>query len=187
MQGNDYYGGKSPGGFVFGVQGWIWQPPRVTSITFFLDNTAKVSDQYGRPIHGTELNGKKVLFAQQPPSIDDAPGSRKGLATHAEVIAALWAERIDWRGVPYAGFPQLPYEELKKIANLKWPFDDEHILDSKSGCHCIYCCIKDPQMRRDALRVKREIDDAIEKEFIDDEEAVEKAIAQPQKQAQGGK
>ena len=71
----DLYGVTSPGGFVFGVSGWTWGEPRPKSITFFLDNTAKVSDQHGRPIKGTVVDNKEVRFAAGPPSNDDPPGS----------------------------------------------------------------------------------------------------------------
>lgn len=144
---------RSPGGFIFGVQGWSWGPPRPTSITFFTDNTAKVSDQYGRPIRGTLThNNREVKFAQGPPGNDDKPDARKGLATHAQVIEALDKENVDWKTLTCAGFPQIPYEELKKLPALP-PTPIEELLK-----------IKDKVLRRDAIRIRREANEAIEKE-----------------------
>lgn len=92
----------SPGGFVFGIQGWSWGDQRPTSITFFINGTATVQDQHGRPIKGVVKDSKPVYFNK---------------CTHAQVIAALIDERIDWRKLVSAGWPQLPYEQLKDIAN----------------------------------------------------------------------
>lgn len=149
---------QSPGGFVFGVAGWTWGEPRPKSITFFLDGTAKVCDQHGRPIKGTVIDNKEVLFAISAPANDEVPGARKHLATHAQVIAALAAERIDWRKMSYAGWPQLPYAELSKIPDLP-PTPLEELRK-----------IRDPQMRKDALRARREVDDARAKELVTTEE-----------------
>lgn len=146
---------QSPGGFVFGVAGWSWGEPRPKSITFFLDGTAKVCDQHGRPIRGTVLNDKEVRFAQAPPANDDQPDARANLATHAQVIAALAAERIDWRTLSCAGWPQLSYAELIKIPELP-PTPIEELKK-----------IRDPQLRKDALRARREVDSAREKELVD--------------------
>lgn len=168
--------GLSPGGFEFGVQGWNWAEPRLTSITFFLDGTAKVSDQYGRPIKGTIIEGgKAVLFAQKAP-LD--PGQtptrencracrrhpshvtceecRKGLATHAQIIAALTAERIDWQRLDCAGFPQLPAAELAKLSLP--PTSLEELRK-----------IADPQLRKDALAARRRVDGERAKELVGDE------------------
>ena len=144
----DLYGLTSPGGFVFGVSGWHWGEPRPKTITFFLDNTAKVSDQYGRPIPGVEVDGKRVRFALGPPANDESPLVRAGLATHAQVIAALAVERVDWRTLTCAGFPQLPYAELKKMTDLP-PTPIEELRK-----------IKDSTLRKDALRARREVDEA---------------------------
>src|SRR5271154_6184694 len=57
----------SPGGFAFGVTGWSWGEQRPRSITFFLDGTAKVCDQHGRPIKGTTKDNKEVFFATSAP------------------------------------------------------------------------------------------------------------------------
>lgn len=89
---------QSPGGFVFGVQGWTWGEQRPTSITFFLDGTVKVSDQHGRPIRGVVTkDGRAVYFAK---------------CTHAQAVAALTEERVDWTALACSGWPQLPYEQL---------------------------------------------------------------------------
>ena len=138
---------QSPGGFVFGVQGWMWGEPRPTSITFFLDNTAKVSDQHGRPIRGVVTpDSKEVRFAHAPPSDDQAPDARAGLATHAQIIAALALERVDWQKLSWAGWPQLPYDELKGLPRLP-PTPLEELRK-----------IVDPSLRKDAMRVRREAD-----------------------------
>lgn len=145
----DVYGVESPGGFVFGMQGFNWGEQKVTSITFFIDNTVKVCDQYGRPIKGIELApNKQVLFARQPPSPDDKPDARKGLCTHKEAIAALSHERIDWQKLTWAGWPQLGYDDLKKLPVLP-PTPSSELRK-----------IKDPELRRDALRLKREVQEA---------------------------
>lgn len=154
----DLYGVTSPGGFVFGVSGWTWGEPRPKSITFFLDNTAKVSDQHGRPIKGTVVDNKEVRFAAGPPSNDDPPGSRSKLATHAQVIAALFVERVDWRTLTCAGFPQLPYDELKKLTELP-PTPLEELRK-----------IKDSTLRKDALRARREVDEIRAREVATVEE-----------------
>lgn len=148
---------QSPGGFVFGVQGWNWGEPRPTAITFFLDGTAKVSDQHGRPIRGTVVDNREVRFAQGPPKADDSPGARAGLATHAQVIAALAAERVDWLKLSSAGWPQLPYAELKKLPEVP-PTPLEELRK-----------IRDPQLRKDALKLRREVDAVREKELAEAE------------------
>ena len=151
---DDPYGMTSPGGFVFGVSGCVWGQPVPRTITFFLDNTAKVSDQYGRPIKGTVgEDGREVRFAAAPATQDEAPGSRTKLATHVQVIAALEAERVDWQRLVSAGWPQLPYGELKKIKKLP-PTPLEELAK-----------IPDPGLRRDALRARRELDEIAAKEL----------------------
>ena len=149
---------QSPGGFVFGVQGWTWGDPRPKSITFFLDGTAKVSDQHGRPIKGTVVDNKEVRFAQGPPKNDDMPNTRAHLASHAQVVAALTAERVDWRTLVCAGWPQLPYAELEKMPELP-PTPLEELRK-----------IRDPMLRRDALRARREADEIRTKEMAEVEE-----------------
>lgn len=153
MNENDIGQLQSPGGFVFGVQGWIWGEQRPTSITFFLDGTAKVSDQHGRPIKGVVRDGKPTYFDK---------------CTHAQVIAALEEERIDWKQLTCAGWPQLSYDELKKLKNIPpWPFSREHNPSSSNGtqCTCIVCSIKDPKLRKDALRLRQETGQLIEREM----------------------
>lgn len=165
---------QSPGGFVFGPQGWTWGQSRVTSITFFLDNTAMVCDQYGRPIRGTSHDGKETKFALTPPASpfqgdSDIPVPR-GFATHAQVVAALEAERIDWTKLTCAGWPQLPYDRLKELttpngngqAQFRFPSTPEDELRK----------IRDPKVRKDALRLRREweADHAKELELETEEE-----------------
>lgn len=129
---------RSPGGFVFGVQGFVWGEQRPSAITFFLDGTAKVMDQHGRPIKGTVKDGKPVYFDR---------------CSHAQVIAALGEERIDWQKLVAAGWPQLPYEQLRKLKELPpTPLDELKK-------------ITDPVLRKDALRIKREVEAAREKEL----------------------
>lgn len=171
---------KSPGGFEFGLQGWTPPEQRVSGLTFFLNGTAMVCDQLGQPIRGTvKASGSPVFFAMMPPQQDDKnPGYRQSidgngkrvmvkLATHAEVVAALGEERIEWSTLTFAGFPQLAYEELKKLARLpSWPFSDVHDPNSPVGlsCTCVTCSIRDPKLRKDAIRVRREVNDSRERE-----------------------
>lgn len=150
----DVYGITSPGGFVFGVQGWHWGNPRPVSITFFLDNTAVVGDQYGRPIRGTvHPNGKELYFALGPPQNDDKPSERASLATHEQVIDALEAERVKWQDLKWAGWPQIPYERLKALPELP-PTPLEELRK-----------IKDNRLRKDALRARREADESRAREM----------------------
>ena len=171
----------SAGGFIFGPVGWSWAQPQPKSITFMLDGTTRVCDQYGRLIVKAVLGDREVLFAT---------------ATHAQVIAALAAERIDWqatevhyvtrdggrkskvglspneakelqerlvkegcttvlvtRTISCAGWPQLPYDQLKKLPELP-PTPIEELRK-----------IRDPQLRKDALRIRRESDEVRAKEL----------------------
>ncbi|MDE2237968.1 MAG: hypothetical protein KGK30_08780, partial [Elusimicrobia bacterium] len=116
--------------------------------------------------------------------------------THAQVVAALAAERIDWlaytvqyrakdgsirahagmskadadkmrtrllregvgavamaRTIACSGWPQLPYDELIKLPELP-PTPIEELRK-----------IRDPQMRKDALRARRELDSARATEY----------------------
>lgn len=155
---------ESPGGFVFGVQGWSWGEPRPTSITFFLDGTAKVSDQHGRPIRGTVVDNKEVLFAHGPPKADDPPGSRSKYASHAQVLAALQAELVDWRRLHCAGWPQLPYEQLKELPESLLPPVSSDPREREAYLNELRK-IPDKDLRRDALRVRREANDARAKEL----------------------
>lgn len=97
-QGESSFMGKSPGGFEFGIQGFSWGQPKPTSITFFLDNTAMVCDQYGRKICRAVIGDKEVRFADSPPdaSRDGSIVPRPQFATHVQVIEALAAEKINW-------------------------------------------------------------------------------------------
>jgi hypothetical protein len=160
-----YPGGlqTSPGGFEFGVQGWNWPEPQPRGITFYLDGTASVFDQFGRAIRGAMMpDGREVRFATCPPpaqfnasenkvleALEGGPPitdprvllDRKSFATHAQVVKALAEERIDWWTLQVSGWPQLPYEDLKKAPRLMLSPLEE--LEK----------IRDPQLRRDALRV----------------------------------
>lgn len=155
----------SPAGFVFGVQGWQWAEPKAKSITFFLDGTAMVGDQYGRPIKGTVVDNKEVKFATSPPPIDTRDEAayhvevsvRAKLATHQQVVAALEVEHIDWTRLATAGWPQLPYEQLKKLPKLP-PTPRDELLK-----------IPNKILRRDALRVRKEYDEERLKELQADE------------------
>lgn len=191
-QGGDSRMRKSPGGFEFGIQGWTWGDPIPRSITFFLDNTAMVCDQYGRCIRrALSPEGVELRFADTAP-----PASREGdiqprpqFATHMQTLVALQAERVNWlaydvkwvakdgthqirggvtqeeanrirqrlinegcgsvtvdRTIACAGWPQLPYAELKKIPELPPTPEDE------------LRKIRDPQLRKDALKMRRELD-----------------------------
>lgn len=150
---------ESPGGFVFGQQSWHWGQPRAKYITFFLDGTAKVSDQHGRPIKGVVGgDNKPVLFAQGPPSPEDPPDSRIRYASHAQVIECLEAEKIEWEGLCIAGWPQLPYEKLKLLKKI--PVTP--IKDLKK--------IPDKELRRAAIKLRREANEAREAELREIEE-----------------
>lgn len=194
MAGGDAMWTKSPGGFEFGIQGFQHGPPVPKSITFFLDGSAMIHDQYGRPIRAAVgADSSTLRFADVPPD-----GNREGtvtarpqFATHAQTIAALAAEQIDWlayevrwrdrsgqvrgrgrltlaeavklqaqlakdgyamvvmeRTISCAGWPQLPYEELKKLPEVP-PTPASEL-----------CKIPDPALRRDALRLRHEADAA---------------------------
>lgn len=197
--GLDHFNETSPGGFEFGVQGWVWGPPMPKSITFFLDGSAMVCDQYGRHIRRAvnPNDGTELRFADSAPdaSKEGEVVPRPQFASHQQVLAALTAERIDWlayevryrgkdgqkrvqagltqasaiklqtkllqdgctavlaeRTIACAGWPQLPYAELIKLPEL--PPTPESDLRR----------IKDATLRRDALRARREFDEARAKE-----------------------
>lgn len=122
---------KSPGGQMFGIQGFVWGEPRFKGITFMLDGTCRVYDQHGRLIKGTIKDDKVTNFAT---------------CSHQQVIAAMKAEGVDWQTITHAGWPQLPYAELIKLKELP-PTPLEELRK-----------IKDDQLRRDALRARREYD-----------------------------
>ena len=104
------------------------------------------------------MDNKEVQFAQAPPKNDDMPTTRAHLATHAQVIAALTAERVDWRTLQCAGWPQLPYKELMELPELP-PTPLEELRK-----------IRDPVLRKDALRARRETDEVRTKEMVSVEE-----------------
>ena len=184
---------RSPAGF--GIQGWSWGNPIPKGITFFLDGSAMVTDQYGRPIRGVLMNeGGAVLFAMTPPeAVRDGPvTSRPQYATQVMVIKAMHNEGVNWlayevrwasktggvktqgnmtleaavkrqavlakdagvascvvgRQIVCAGWPQLPYEELKKLPVEALPLSPMDDLR----------CIPDVQLRKDAMRMRREME-----------------------------
>lgn len=141
---------------MFGVQGWTWGDPKPTSITFFLDGTCKVSDQHGRPIKGTFVDNKEVRFADSAPIADHSGDviPRTQFATHEQVIAALVVERVDWHKLTSAGWPQLKYEALRELPPGRVPRTPIEELKK----------IRDPQLRKDALRFRREMDEERAKE-----------------------
>ena len=158
---------ESPGGFIFGPQGWQWGQQKPKGITFFLDGTAKVYDQWGRPIKGTiDSNNKKLFFAERAPSGEETDLWKAGVltdrvkthATHAQVVAALEAEKVDWQSLTCAGFPQLSYEELKKLKKLP----TTPIKELKK--------IKDTNLRKAALKVRREADEVRAAELREEED-----------------
>ena len=171
----------SPGGFEFGVQGWTYGEARPVTITFFLDGSAMVSDQYGRPIKGALVNGKEVFFAVTPPNEEVDSSSpyhqryhevieggkvknKTPLATHAEVIAALEAERVDWLKLTRAGTPQLPYEELVKLPPSALPPVATAPEDQDAYLHQLMK-IRDKELRRAALRMRREMYEGVAAEI----------------------
>jgi hypothetical protein len=145
---------RSPSGtFIFGVQGWTWGEQRPSAITFFLNGTVRVSDQHGRPVKGAVVDGAGVYFDR---------------CTHRQVIEALTRERIDWTMLTCAGWPQLTYDELSKLSPeavarvLPPPGStpqerEEYVRQLRQ--------IKDTGLRRDALRMRREMDGERAKEL----------------------
>ena len=69
------------------------------------------------------------------------------------VVAALAEERVDWRTLVCAGWPQLPYTVLKELSELP-PTPLEELRK-----------IRDPALRKDALRARREADEIRTKEM----------------------
>lgn len=189
---------KSPGGFTFGIEGWNWAQPIPKSITFFTDGSAMVCDQYGRHIRrAVGLDGAEVHFADTPPAAntEGVVVPRPQYADHAQVIAALAADRFNWldyevryrdrggnkvrpgltleaanklrdrlikdgthvdgvfRSITCAGWPQLPYDELLELDELP-PTPIEELKK-----------IPNAQLRKDALRIRREKNEAMAKEL----------------------
>lgn len=118
---------KSPGGFVFGIQGWSYGEVRPRTITFFMDGTTRVCDH-----HGNEI--------------------REYSKSHGEAIAALKDAGIDWQRLDAAGWPQLPYDELKELVVVPpTPLDE-------------LAKIRNKALRLDAMKLRREIDAALAEE-----------------------
>lgn len=112
---------RSPGGFIFGIQGWQYGEVRPISITFFIDNTTRVSDHHGNMI--PEFTG-----------------------THKEVITKLKESGLDWQKLNSAGWPQIPYAELKSLSQLPITPIDE------------LAKIKNKELRHDAMKIRKEVD-----------------------------
>lgn len=131
-----------PAAFVFGVQGFTYNSPIPTSVTFNTDGTAVVSDQYGRPIEDlvtkTVAQGKDVTVSH---------------LSHQEVVKRLVEQKVDWQALSCAGWPQLPYAELKKLKAVP-PTPEEELRK-----------IKDRPLRLDALKMRREADAEMRKEM----------------------
>lgn len=87
-------------GFVFGVQGFAYGEVRPTSVTFFLDGTARVCDHRGNYVQ--EFAG-----------------------THAETVAKLKDAGVDWQKLNCAGWPQLTYDELSEMVYVPATPEDE--------------------------------------------------------------
>jgi hypothetical protein len=157
---------ESPKGFVFGIQGFKYSDPIVRTVTWFIDNTALVADQYGRCIKGIlTKDAHEILFAPSAPDATmpsgagiDLPKSpfhagrrppppEKRYATHLEVYDALIAEGVDIRKLSVCGWPQLPYDLLVELKDLLPPVPIEQL-------HTI----KAPELRKDALRMRLEMD-----------------------------
>lgn len=114
---------KSPGGFVFGIQGYEYGEIRPRAVTFFIDGTTRVSDHRGNPIVGYS-------------------------GSHKEVASLLSDAGVDWQKLDWAGWPQLPYADLKDLIRVpETPLDE-------------LCKIKDKQLRADAVKLRREVDAA---------------------------
>jgi hypothetical protein len=158
-----------------------------------------ICDQHGRVVRrAVGPDGQTVYFADSPPSAskegDVVP--RPQFATHAQVIAALAAERIDWlacrirwktgentyhvrggltaeaankmhlklvqdgasgvqvqREIVSSGWPQLAYEELKKLPELP-PTPLAELAK-----------IRNPELRKAAMRARREADEVQSKQL----------------------
>jgi hypothetical protein len=132
----------SPGGFVFGVQGFSYADPIPTCITWYIDGTAAVIDQYGRPIDAwtthVVVSASKTAVAR---------------LSHQEVVKKLADAGVNWQALTSAGWPQLPYAELKKLRELPPTPEDE------------LRKIKDKPLRLDALKMRREADKAVREQM----------------------
>jgi len=154
----------SPGGIDFGIQGWDYGEVRPTTIVFLITGIARVCDHHGNPID--ELCGP-----------------------HADILAQLKEAGFDWfvaddeqrtlwltrknRGkmdknvsmMSVAGFPHLPYAELKKMPRLpETPIDELRN-------------IKNKKHRNDALRARAEADRENQKSMEAEEGEIQEVIA----------
>ena len=64
-----------------------------------------------------------------------------------------WNPPEGWKGICCAGWPQLPYAELKKLPRLP----DTPAEELRK--------IRDPQLRKDALKMRRELDEVLAKQL----------------------
>lgn len=154
----------SPGGIDFGIQGWDYGEIRPTTVVFLITGIARVCDHHGNPIE--ELCGP-----------------------HAEVLATLKEAGFDWhiaddekstlwlvrksRGkmdknvtmMSVAGFPHLPYAELKKMPRLpETPIDELRN-------------IKNKKHRNDALKARAEADRENQRSMDAEEGEIQEVIA----------
>lgn len=127
----------------FGIEGWSYGEVKPTSITFFTDGTALVADHRGNPI---EKLGMLTLPMLPPTNDEDSHQKRAKFPRHAEVIAELASTGIDWQKLVAAGWPQLEYDELKKIEELPKTPRDELVR------------IRNKALRTDALQMRDEAD-----------------------------
>lgn len=86
---------ESPGGFVFGVQGYEYGTPIPRGITFNVDGTAKVVDHRGNPMK-TYVGSHQAVVEQLKEAVPP----------------------VDWQKLDWAGWPQLPYSDLAELTTL---------------------------------------------------------------------
>lgn len=202
---------QSPGGFEFGIQGFTYGPPIPKSITFFLDGSAMLCDQYGRVIRrALNASGQIVLFADTPPDAnrDGTIHPRPQFANHAQTLQTLKDERVNWLAyevryvskngghrakgglntmedakrvqeallrdgnghvticheIVSAGWPQLPYEELKKLPLSVFPPVESEDPSLRDAYLRELRKIPDPELRKAAIRFRHEMDIALQVE-----------------------
>ncbi len=125
----------SASGIPFGIEGFDYGETRVRSVTFMLNGNTRVCDHRGNEVR--EMRG-----------------------THAEVIARLKEAGYEWYldenralwlkhgkdAICTAGFPQLPYDELKELPAIPVTPLDELMK------------IRDKLLRVDAMKARKEAD-----------------------------
>ncbi len=93
-----------------------------------------------------------MRFAPHPPDEDKKKANPKDyarLGTHVQVLAAIAAERVDWVTLTWAGWPQLPYAQLKQLHDAE-RLPQTPLEELRK--------IKDKALRQDALKMRREAD-----------------------------